>query len=86
MWYTVSVSQGSLVSLRSFASTGMAGRFPSIEIVVSYFPTLLFSTGMFWCPYMVVINVSVDYNGGLLPDIILLVDPMSLHWGTPLIS
>ena len=25
----------------------------------------------FWCPYMA-INVSVQYNGGLLPDIILL--------------
>ena len=26
---------------------------------------------LFWCPYMV-INVSVQYNGGLPPDIILL--------------
>ena len=26
---------------------------------------------LFWCPYMV-ISVSVQYNGGLLPDIILL--------------
>ena len=26
---------------------------------------------LFWCPYMV-INVSVQCNGGLLPDIILL--------------
>ena len=28
----------------------------------------------FWCPCMA-INVNVQYNGGLLPDIILLVDP-----------
>ena len=26
---------------------------------------------LFWCPY-VVINVSLQYNGGLLPDIMLL--------------
>ena len=29
----------------------------------------------FWCPCMA-INVNVLYNGGLLPDIILSVDPM----------
>ena len=29
------------------------------------------SMSLFWYPYMV-INVSVQYNGGLLPDIILL--------------
>ena len=29
----------------------------------------------FWCPCMA-INVNVQYNGGLLPDIILSVDPM----------
>ena len=29
----------------------------------------------FWCPCMV-INVNVQYNGGLLPDIKLFVDPM----------
>ena len=27
--------------------------------------------GVFWCPFMA-INVSVQYKGGLLPDIILL--------------
>ena len=25
----------------------------------------------FWCPCMAINNVSVQYNGGLLPDIIL---------------
>ena len=37
----------------------------------------------FWCPCMA-INVSVQYNGGLLPDIILLsVDPMLFPSGNP---
>ena len=31
----------------------------------------LFVLMFFWCPFMA-INVSVQYNGGLLPDIILL--------------
>ena len=26
----------------------------------------------FWCPCMTIDNVSIQYNGGLLPDIILL--------------
>ena len=30
----------------------------------------------FWCPYMA-INVSIQYNGGLLPDIILLTQMLS---------
>ena len=34
------------------------------------------------CPYMA-INVSVQYNGGLLPDIILLTQ-CYYHWGTSL--
>ena len=34
----------------------------------------------FWCPYMA-INVNVQYNGGLLPDIILLTQ-CYLHRGT----
>ena len=41
-----------------------------MEILVQkYF--IITSLLLFWCPYMV-INVSVQYNGGLLPDIILL--------------
>ena len=36
----------------------------------------------FWCPYMV-INVNVQYNGGLLPDIILLTQGY-FHRGTRL--
>ena len=31
-----------------------------------------------------VINVSVQYNGGFLPDIILSVDPMLLPSGNPI--
>ena len=34
-------------------------------------PGLIFLLVLSWCPYMA-INVSVQYNGGLLPDIILL--------------
>ena len=37
---------------------------------------------LFWCPYMA-INVSVQYNGGLLPDIILLTQGY-YHRGTRL--
>ena len=33
----------------------------------------------FWCPCMV-INVSIQYNGGLLPDIILLTQPPTFVW------
>ena len=36
----------------------------------------------FWCPCMA-INVSIQYNGGLLPDIILLTQ-RNLHRGTRL--
>ena len=41
--------------------------------MVYYIASVLFLL-FFWCPCMA-INVSVQYNGGLLPDIILL-DPM----------
>ena len=34
-------------------------------------PRLVLFLVLSWCPYMA-INVSVQYNGGLLPDIILL--------------
>ena len=37
--------------------------------MVYYIVSVLFLL-FFWCPYMV-INVNVQYNGGLLPDIIL---------------
>ena len=37
----------------------------------------------FWCPCMA-INVSVQYNGGLLPDIILLLTQCYFHRGTRL--
>ena len=33
---------------------------------------------------MVVINIIVQYNGGLLPDIILLTQGYCHHWGTRL--
>ena len=35
----------------------------------------------FWCPYNMAINVNVQYNGGFLPDIILLTQ-CYLHRGT----
>ena len=35
----------------------------------------------FWCPCMA-INVNVQYNGGLLPDILLFVDPMLFASGS----
>ena len=41
-----------------------------------HYKMLLF-VKFFWCPCMA-INVSVQYNGGLLLDIILSVDPMLL--------
>ena len=41
--------------------------------MVYYIVSVLFLL-FFWCPCMA-INVSVQYNGGLLPDIILFVDP-----------
>ena len=31
----------------------------------------------FWCPYMAINNVNVQYNGGFLPDIILLTPMLS---------
>ena len=37
----------------------------------------------FWCPCMAIINVSAQYNGGLLPDIILLTQ-CYYHRGTRL--
>ena len=37
----------------------------------------------FWCPCMTINNVSVQYNGGLLPDIILLTQ-YYFHRGTRL--
>ena len=33
----------------------------------------------FWCPCMAINNVSVQYNGGLLPDIILLMTQCYYH-------
>ena len=37
----------------------------------------------FWCPYMAINNVSIQYNGRLVPDIILL-NQCYLHRGTRL--
>ena len=42
----------------------------SLELLVQKY-CIITSLLLFWCPYMV-INVSVQCNGGLLPDIILL--------------
>ena len=40
-------------------------------IINTMFFVVVFSL-FFWCPCMAINNVSVQYNGGLLPDIILL--------------
>ena len=41
-----------------------------IVLLTSYLVVFLF---LFWCPYMVInVVVSVQYNGGFLPEIILL--------------
>ena len=42
-------------------------------------PGTILSLLFFWCPYMA-INVSVQYNGGLLPDIILLTQGYYITW------
>ena len=41
-------------------------------LVQKYCIIITSSLLLFWCPYMV-INVSVQCNGGLLPDIIMLI-------------
>ena len=49
-------------------------------VMVYYIVSVLFLL-FFWCPCMA-INVHVQYNGGLLPDIILLLTQCYLHRGT----
>ena len=44
--------------------------------------TTMFLSNLFWCPCMA-INLSVQYNGGFLPDIILLTQ-CYYHRGTRL--
>ena len=50
-------------------------------LMVYYSVSVLFLL-FFWCPCMA-INVSVQNNGGLLPDIHYTVDPMLLPSGNP---
>ena len=45
--------------------------FSLVLVVLCTTMFLLLTVKFFWCPCMA-INVSVQYNGGLLPDIILL--------------
>ena len=54
-------------------------------IITTMFDDVLFflSSLFFWCPCMA-INVSVQYNGGLLPDIILLTQCYYHNRGTRL--
>ena len=40
--------------------------------MVYYIVCVFFFNMFFWCPCMAINNVSVQYNDGLLPDIILL--------------
>ena len=51
--------------------------------MVYYIVSVLFLLFFSWCPCMA-INVSVQYNGGLLPDIILLTQCYSHRRGTRL--
>ena len=50
--------------------------------MVYYIVSVLFLL-FFWCPCMAINIISVQYNGGLLPDIILVVDPMLFPSGNP---
>ena len=43
----------------------------SLELLDQKYCIIMTSLLLFWCPYMV-IDVSVQCNGGVLPDIILL--------------
>ena len=52
-------------------------------VMVYYFASVLFLM-FFWCPCMA-IDLNVQYNGGLLPDIILLTQ-CYFHRGTRLIN
>ena len=52
------------------------------RVIVYYIVSCLFLM-FFWCPCMA-INVNVQYNGGLLPDIILLLTQCYFHRGTRL--
>ena len=45
--------------------------------------TTMFSLKVFWCPCMAINVVSVQYNGGFLPDILLLTQ-CYYHRGTRL--
>ena len=44
--------------------------------------TMFLFVKVFWCPCMA-INVNIQYNGGLLPDIDYTVNPMLLPSGNP---
>ena len=69
--------KGHVVNLRSFTSVvDLLHRNNNTQtsfLTSSVLYTILLCIpclSLFWCPYMV-INISVQYNGGLLPDIIL---------------
>ena len=55
----------------------------SIITTLSIIYYIVFSFVLFGGPPCMAINVSVQYNGGLLPDIILLTQPMLLPSGNP---
>ena len=54
----------------------------STILVIMYYNIAVFMLGYDWWLCMV-INISVQYNGGFLPDIILLTQGY-YHWGTRL--
>ena len=63
----IEITTSNLIFNVIFLYTILLHRSPELLVQKFYIPSL----SLFWCPYMV-INVSVQYNGGLLPDIILL--------------
>ena len=61
-----------------YFTINMYGWDPILKIIITtmfdgvlHYCSCFVFTGFFWCPCMA-INVSIQYNGGLLPDIILL--------------
>ena len=70
------VSYGSMVLLSTFIST-------IILLTMYCTTTVIIVMGYDWWLCMM-INISIQYNGGLLPDIILLTQGYYHYWGTRL--
>ena len=79
VWFRLSCDHGWIRSGSVNVRKQQQQQLPSV--MVYYIVSGLFLL-FFWCP-CTAINVSVQYNGGLLPDIILLIQ-CYYHRGTPL--